>query len=398
MKILQINSVCGIRSTGRICVDLAELLQKHGHECKIAYGRENVPQEYQKYAIRVGSDVEVKLHGLCSRLFDSHGFGSQRGTENLVKWMKEFNPDIIHLHNIHGYYINIEILFSYLKTCKKKIIWTLHDCWAFTGHCSHFTVAKCEQWKTHCLDCVQRNQYPRSLFFDRCRNNFRRKKQLFTNIPNMIIVTPSNWLASCVRESFLSEYPIYVFPNGIDLEKFKPTPSTLREQYELTDKKIILGVASTWSERKGISDFIKLADLLPESHQIVVLGLTPKQLKKVPKSIMGLKRTNNIKELAQWYTIADVFFNPSREETMGLTSLEALACGTPVIIYDATALPETVADSCSRCVEAGSLNQVLNCLGEVNNIHPIDCINHAKRYEKRMMFEKYIALYENLMK
>lgn len=398
MKVLQINSVCGIRSTGRICTDLAEVLQEHGHECKIAYGREDVPQKYQQYAIRVGSAIEVKLHGLRSRLLDSHGFGSRRGTKKLIKWLKEYDPDIIHLHNIHGYYINIEVLFSYLKACGKKIIWTLHDCWAFTGHCSHFTMVKCEQWKTHCSHCMQRNQYPISLFFDKCHNNFEQKKQLFTNIPNMTIVTPSNWLADRVKESFLSKYPVSVFPNGIDLDMFKPTPNTLREQYMLTDKKIILGVASAWSERKGLADFVKLADLLTDNEQIVLIGLTPKQLQQLPGNIIGLERTNSIKELAQWYTTADVFFNPSREETMGLTSVEALACGTPAIIYDATALPEVVTDNCSRCVEAGSLKQVLSCLRQISSINRIDCINHAKHYEKHVMFERYIALYEDLMK
>mgnify|MGYP000231854880 FL=1 len=156
MKVLMINVVCGIRSTGRICTDLAIALEKQGHEVRIAYGRETVPEQFQKYAVRIGTDLDVKLHGIKARLFDRAGFGSRKATEKFIEWVKKYDPDIIHLHNIHGYYIDVERLFKYLRTCGKKIIWTLHDCWSFTGHCVYFDYIVCDKWKNGCFYCPQK--------------------------------------------------------------------------------------------------------------------------------------------------------------------------------------------------------------------------------------------------
>ena len=205
MKVLMINVVCGIRSTGRICTDLATALEAQGHEVKIAYGRENVPEQFQKYAVRIGTDLDVKLHGLRARLLDGAGFGSKRATKKFIEWVKEYDPDVIHLHNIHGYYINVEVLFKYLKSCSKKIIWTLHDCWAFTGHSAYCDAVQCDRWKTGCYECPQISEYPRSVV-DRSKLNWKKKREMFTGIPNMILVTPSQWLAGLVKESFLNKY------------------------------------------------------------------------------------------------------------------------------------------------------------------------------------------------
>lgn len=344
MKILIINVVCGIRSTGRICTDLAEALTAQGHTVKIAYGREEVPEKYQKYAVRIGFDFDVKLHGLRSRLFDDTGFGSGKATEKFIEWVKKYDPDVIHLHNIHGYYINIGILFRYLAEAKKRVIWTLHDCWAFTGHCSYFTFVDCNKWKTGCSNCQQKTSYPASFFADRSEENWKQKKQLFTSIEDMTLVTPSHWLAELVKQSFLSEYPIKVIRNGIDTSVFKPTPSSFREKHDLQDKKIILGVASIWDKRKGLDDFIRLSDMLDNTYKIVLVGLSQKQMKIIPDKILGITRTNSTKELAEIYTAADVFINPTYEDNYPTVNLEAQACGTPVITYDTGGSPESVPD------------------------------------------------------
>ncbi len=334
MKILMINSVCGIRSTGRICTDIAGILDNNGHECKIAYGRHNCPQGYEKYAVRIGNETDVKYHALKTRLFDGMGFGSKRATEEFIEWVKEYNPDVVHLHNIHGYYINIEVLFEYLSKFQKPVIWTLHDCWPFTGHCAHFCYAKCERWKDKaCGHCPQKTSYPSSYFIDASKRNYNIKKELFTSVADMKIVTPSRWLADLVKESFLGTYPVEVIPNGVDLDVFKPTDSDFREKYGLQDKKVVLGVASAWNERKGLLDFIRLSEMLDESYQVVLVGLTKKQKHELPESIIGLTGTNNTGELAGLYTTADVFVNLTYEDNYPTTNLEAQACGTPVITY-----------------------------------------------------------------
>lgn len=341
MKVLMINSVCGVGSTGRICTDIADMLLLQGHECKIAYGRGEVPEKYRDISVRIGSTFKVYCNVLKSRLFDNEGFNAVGATKKLVRWIKEYDPDVIHLHNIHGYYLNVKILFGYLKTSGKKIIWTLHDCWAFTGHCTYFQVPHCDKWRTECEKCIRVKDYPKALI-SHAKRNYKRKKQTFCGVPNLTIVTPSKWLAGVVGQSFLSEYQTVVINNGIDLSVFRPTESDFRERFGLTDKKIILGVASVWEKRKGFNDFLELAKLIDDSYRIVLVGVNDKQLKMLPSSVIGIKRTNNVKELAEIYTAADVLFNPTYEDNYPTVNLEAQACGTPVITYPTGGSMESV--------------------------------------------------------
>ena len=334
MKILMINVVCGIRSTGRICTDLAEALERQGHTVKIAYGRENVPERYEKFAVRVGTEAGVKFSALQARLLDNAGFGNAGATEKFVQWIRKFDPDIIHLHVIHGYWLNVEVLFTYLRTCGKKIIWTMHDCWAFTGHCVHFDYAKCEKWKTRCEKCPEKKEYPASILLDSAKTHYLRKKDLFTGIPGLQIVVPSQWLADRVKESFLQKYPVSVIRNGIDTSVFRPVSGNLRDQYKLERKKIVLGVATSWRERKGLSVFPALAEKLGSDYQIILIGLTPHQIKTLPAGIIGIERTDNVDQLAAFYTMADVYVNASFEENYPTTNLEAISCGTPVVTFD----------------------------------------------------------------
>ena len=342
MKVLFINSVCGIGSTGRICTDLAQQLEAEGNEVKIAYGRKGtVPERFQKYAIRIGTDFDCKMHAIQTRLFDTHGFGSKRATKEFLKWAEEYKPDLLWLHNLHGYYINVEMLFDWIKQHPEmQVKWTLHDCWAFTGHCSHFTMVKCEQWKSHCSFCSQLRRYPACFAMSSVSKNFERKRRAFTGVKNMTLITPSKWLADLTRQSFLKEYPVEVHYNTIDTSIFKPIPSDFRERYRLQDKIIVLGVANVWEDRKGLFDFYKLAQMLDDRYAIVLVGLSEKQIKDLPKNIKGIQRTNSPQELAAIYTAADVLVNPSVEETFGMTPVEAQACGTPSIVYKDTACEE----------------------------------------------------------
>ena len=396
MKVLEINSVCGIRSTGRICTDLADVLKENGHECKIAYGRETATEKYKDISYRIGSDADIKLHALKARLFDSAGFGSKKVTEGLIEKIKEYDPDIIHLHNIHGYYIDIEILFNYLAAADKPVIWTLHDCWAFTGHCAYFTTAACDRWKSECCDCPMKKSYPSSILLDRSKQNWNKKKALFTSVKNMTLVTPSEWLAWLVRQSFLGKYPVKAIPNGIDLAAFKPTKSNFREKYGLQNKKVILGVATAWSERKGLNEFKELASLLDEDYKVVLLGLNAEQIKDLPQNILGLPSTDTLEELAGIYTEADVFVNAGKEETMGLTTVEAMACGTPAAVSNLTAVPEVVTPDGGIVLEKltaeGIKQGIEKVLGTAFNTR-----KNAEKYEKKQQYFKYLNLYNEIL-
>ena len=339
MKYLFINVVAGYGSTGRIAADQCRELAARGHTCVLAYGRMITGCD-DLQTVKIGSDFDVRCHAMESRLLDNSGFGSRRATAAFLKWVREFDPDVIWLHNIHGYYIHIGDLFGYLRTCGKRIIWTLHDCWAFTGHCVYFDYVRCEKWKTGCHDCPQKRTYPESLFLDGSRKNYERKRALFTGIPNLSLTVPSHWLESRVKQSFLKDYPVEVIHNRVDRRIFKPTPGDFRRKYALEEKTVLLGVASVWEERKGLKDFVALSKLLDDRFQIVLIGLNPKQLASLPETILGLPRTDNISQLVQAYSAADVFVCPSTEETFGMTVLEACCCGTKTVVYQDTACEE----------------------------------------------------------
>lgn len=387
MKILMINSVCGIKSTGRICTDLAVELEKQGHEVKIAYGRENVPEQFQKYAIRIGSEWDVRFHGIKARLFDAMGLGSKEATQKFIDWVEEFNPDIIHLHNIHGYYINIEILFKYLKKCKKKIIWTLHDCWTFTGHCAYFDYYGCNKWESGCKGiCACKKDYPATLLLSRAEENYQIKKSLFTGINNLTIVTPSQWLASLVKKSFLSEYNVKVIHNGVNTDVFKPTPSEIKSIYSIGNKKIILGVASIWDRRKGLGTFIELSKQIEDDYKIILIGLNKEQIKKLPNTIIGIERTNSTKELAEFYSAADVFLNPTLEDNYPTTNIEAIACGTPVISFDTGGSGES-AIFYGSVVKKGDITAIIQEIKR-NEFKKQECY-----IDYRLSVKKYCELY-----
>ena len=358
MKYLFINSVAGFGSTGRIAAEKCRELMAEGHECVLAFGREKANCE-DIPTVQIGTSLDYKLHGIRCRLLDDHGFGSGEATRRFLNWVKTYDPDVIWLHNIHGYYLHIGLLFGYLRSCGKEIIWTLHDCWAFTGHCAYFDFAQCDRWKTGCHSCPQKKAYPASLGLDGSRRNYEKKKSLFTGIPDLRLTVPSHWLEKRVKQSFLRDYPVEVVYNTINREVFKPAPGNFRKTYDLEGKTVLLGVASVWDARKGLSDFVELAGMLEEQYRIVLIGLTPEQIAGLPSNMLGLPRTNNLEELVQAYSEADIFLNPSVEETFGMTAMEARCCGTEAIVYRDTACEEIVDQFGGIAVPRGSRNLYL---------------------------------------
>lgn len=399
MKVLQINSVCGIGSTGRIATDIHSILVEQGHDSYIAFGRD-LPKNCDT-SIRIGTKYDNYAHVALTRIFDKHGFGSKKATKEFINKVEEIDPDVIHLHNIHGYYINIELLFDYLKKANKPVIWTLHDCWAYTGHCSYFDYVGCEKWKTQCTDCPEKNSYPASRLIDNSRDNFSRKKDIFTGVKNLTIITPSKWLAGLVKESYLKEYLVKVINNGIDLEVFKPTESNFRKRYGLEKKFIILGVASIWDRRKGFKFFKELSDDLEKDEVIVLVGLTEKQLGGIPKNIIGITRTNNIKELAEIYSSADLFVNPTLEDNFPTTNLEALACGTPVVTFNTGGSGESIDIYCGYIINQKTTEEIVATIKEVKRKGKEDystkCISRAySLYGKTDRYNDYLIEYEKM--
>lgn len=398
MKVLQINTVCGSGSVGRITVDIVHALEAQGDEGLVAFGRRSAPEGIPTY--KFGTNLDMSLHVLYTFFKGEHGFASGRQTEHLMEKIRAYDPDIIHLHNIHGFYLDVEELFAYLKTAGKPVVWTLHDCWSFTGHCAHFDYIGCMKWKTGCGKCPQyRSVYPYALFKDNTASNFQRKKAAFTGLPSLTVVTPSRWLAGYARQSYLGEYPVEVIPNGIALDKFHPVEKGLRHRLGFDGKYILLGVASMWEERKGYAYFEELANRLPEEYQIVLIGLSKRKLQTLHPRIHGVMRTNSMEELAEYYSMADLYVNTTLEDTFPTTNLEALACGTPVLTFATGGSVESVDESCGRVVEKGNIEALEAAVREFRGKEkPREaCLQKASHYDKNERFQDYLRLYAKLL-
>lgn len=400
MKVLMINSVCGIGSTGRICTDLADELMKRGHEVRIAYGRKQAPEKYRDISYRFCPGAEVAFHGVVARLADNEGLYMISSTERLISYIRGFDPDIVHLHNLHGYYLNVEKLFAYLKESGRKVVWTLHDCWSMTGHCASFDYVKCLNWQTGCSSCPQLMSYPKCYLLDNSRRNYQRKKNAFTGMAHLHLVTPSQWLAATVGKSYLNYCPVTVINNGIRTEVFHPVDSDLRERMNLADKKIVLGVSYGWSNRKGYDNLLWLAERLPQNCQVIMIGLSDKQIASLPDNIIGLAKTDNVAQLVEYYTAGDVLVNPTKEEVLGMTSIEALACGTPVVTFRVGGCPEVVDDSCGAIVAVDDNEALLKAVTDICENTPFtreDCVRKGTMFRVEDKYAQYIELYERIM-
>lgn len=344
MRYVQLNAYSTAWAESIIFKKHRELLSQ-GHESWVFWARGEHGRDDRMQ--KIATFPEVCFDVLQTRIDGKAGFHSKGITRRLLRRLDEIDPDVVHLHVLCGYWVNVDMLFEWLAAHRCKVVWTLHDCWAFTGHCIHFTKVKCMQWESHCIydgPCPQKREYPETFAGDESvRWCFERKKKLFTMLPanRMRLITPSQWLADLVGRSFLAKYSIEVVHNTIDTEVFKPTPSDFRERYGIGDRFMVLGVASKWSERKGLDDFVRLARELDDKRfAVVVVGLDKKQIRKVSGDLIALPRTNDAKELAAIYTAADVLFNPSSEETFGMTVAEAATCGTGSIVIDGSACAE----------------------------------------------------------
>lgn len=404
-KLLQINPVLRTTtSTGRIMQEIGDLAISCGWESFVAYsrGRDGI-KSCSSIIVPIGNKLDVFLHFVATRLFDRHGLASRCATKLFIRKVKKIDPDIIHIHNIHGYFLNFKILFKYLAECGKPVVWTVHDCWLFTGHCYHYSSAGCYRWQDHCRRCPQKRSFPASFLLDRSERNFRDKRAAFNSVTNLTIVSVSDWMRREMSHSFLSGHDFKVIHNGIDLDDFKPSLAVeTKEKYRIGDSHVILGVASIWSKEKGLDDFYCLSSLLPDDCRIVLVGALPEEYSnRIPSKIIHVKRTGNVRELAALYSMADVLFNATWQDNYPTVNMEAIACGTPVITYRTGGSVESVVEDTGFVVDQGDLEGVLKCFSIIRQKGRENYISICRKYamahfDKKDRYEDYIKLYENL--
>jgi putative colanic acid biosynthesis glycosyltransferase len=397
-KLLQIVVEGNTGSNGTMAEAIGQLVLDQGWESWIAHGR--FPRPSTSNLIRIGSNLSVAMHGLESRVLDRHGLGSRGATHRLIKQIRQIAPDVIHMHHLHGYYVNIRILFDYLRTAGIPVVWTFHDCWSFTGHCSWFEYAGCEKWLSGCGRCPQLREYPASWGADRSALNYAEKQAWFTSVPDMVIAAVSHWMADLTRRSFFRDHRVETIHNGIDTTVFdvQPDRKAVRERYVEGDRMMVLGVASPWIPRKGLDDILALSRLTGDAVQYVLVGLSPEQIRSLPDNFTGLTRTENRQELAALYSAADVYLNPTLEDNFPTTNLEALACGTPVVTYATGGSPEAVDERTGLVVRQGSVEGLYEALQVVRargkDFWTAACRQRAvQNFEKKAQFSRYIALY-----
>ncbi|NCA98754.1 MAG: glycosyltransferase [Clostridia bacterium] len=400
MKILQINATCGVGSTGRIAADIHQMLLRQNHQSLVAYARKTTKKCPDQ--LHFAGHFNFITHVLYTFITDRHGFASRAATRRLLQVIEQYKPDLIHLQAIHGYYINIELLFNYLAEKKLPVVWTLHDCWSFTGHCAYYDYSGCQKWRVQCEHCPSLRDYPISLLLDNSRRNYRDKKKLFTSLTDLTLVTPSHWLAGELAHSFQSQTRCVVIHNGINLETFQPVASDFRNRHQLTGKFMILGVASVWDRRKGLNFFLELAQRLPEECRIVLVGLSHKQLNQLPASITGLRKTDSVRQLAELYSTADVFVNPTLEDNYPTTNLEALSCGTPVITFQTGGSVESVDAQTGYIARQGDLADLLEKIllikAQGKNHFAKACRDKAENeFNREDKYQQYIDLYQSLL-
>jgi glycosyltransferase involved in cell wall biosynthesis len=396
MKIVQVNVTCTAGSTGKICKAIGERVTEQGSESYIFHVQAGVNTESN---IACATPRYIRSQAIKSRLLGNYGFNSRAATKRLIAHLKEIQPDIVHLHNLHSHNVHLGLLFSYLKEKQIKVVWTFHDCWAFTGYCPHFVMAGCDQWKTGCEHCPQRRDH--SFLFDRSRELYRKKRELFTGL-DMTVVTPSRWLAGLVRESFLKDYPVAVINNGIDLSVFCPRESDFRERYRIPeDKRVLLGVAFDWGIRKGLDVFLKLAESLdPDRYQIVLVGTNDTVDKQLPKNIISIHRTQDQQELAEIYSAADLLLNPTREDTYPTVNMESLACGTPVLTFQTGGSPEMLDEACGATVPCDDVEAFKNEILYICENTPFSseqCVRRARSFDRNEKFREYVDLYSQVV-
>lgn len=400
MRVLQINTVYGTKSTGRTCVEVEKALQIAGYECYTAYGN---GYSDIRYAYRIGSKIEYYIHNIMARITGLQGYFSIFATIRFIRYIENLDPDIIHLRNLHANYLNLPLFFRYLKSLNKPVILNLHDCWAFTGKCTHYTDIHCAKWQSQCSNCPAIHDYPQSLFFDRTKKLYKDKKKWFNNIKNLTVIGVSKWTSEQAKMSFLSNRNILTIYNWINRDVFYPRKESDLKEYQIDESKfIILGVSSTWIKGSPkYEDFIMLSKLIPSEMQIVLIGQTDSC--NFPQNIKCIPFVKDINELAKLYSTTSVYVHLSTEDTFGKVVAEALACGTPAIVYDSTALPELIEDGCGYIVKPRDVHGVLKSIIKIKengkSIYANKCItNVANNFDYSKNISKLIELYEAVAK
>ncbi len=404
MKILQISPEGNLGSVGTIAEQIGSIVIDQGYKSYIAVGNNFLPSKSVNY--KIGNLFNRYLHAIETRIFDNNGRGSRVATIKLINWIRTISPDLVHIHQLHGYYLNFEVLIKFLIHNRIPVVITLHDCWIFTGHCTYYESAGCNKWESICHNCELTSDYPKSLFIDNSRNNFLFKKNLFTKIENLHLVSVSNWLDSQVVKSFLSRKSRHVIYNGIDLNIYskKNLNKTNLLPKNLCNKFVILGVASPWNSRKGLEDFISLSNIIDENYVIVLIGLSSSQISILPSNILGIEKIVNRSILVDYYNVADVYVSFSKEETFGLTTVEAMACGTPPILYNSTASPEIISDNTGFLIEKYDINKAFEVIKflksnpDVLNEFGTNCIERVKsKFNAVDRYKDYVKLYSKIL-
>lgn len=403
MKVVQINVTCGQGSTGVIAVEIAELLKQNGHESFIAYGqgKSSYPGSY-----RIGCDIDNKIHALVNtRIWGEEGSGSIISTINFLKWLEIIRPDIIHIHNLHTNFLNYNLFFRYLANKRIPVVWSFFDCWPFTGRCTHFTEIGCRRWERECYDCPQfKTSGNRSWFFDKSRKLFLQKKQWFNTIADLDIIVCSHWLKREVEKSICKEHPIHMIYNWIDVEKFHWIhDGGVYERYHLDPtKKVLVSVSAFWDDKTTrLNDAIRLASILPKEYQLAIIGKKT-STKEIPENIVHIDYVAGTQELSKLYSCALAYVNFSVEDTFGKVMAEAQLCGTPAIVFDATACPEIVGDAGfvvpPHDVEA-MMDKIYEIANNGRNEYSARCIKYVKdNFDYRKNVNEYIRVYESIMK
>ena len=400
MRVFQLNTFCGVKSTGRIACEIAKLVEADGGECRIGYGVPGISSDSEPYAVRIGSVIGRKLHAVLRKLFDAEGYGSWFATLQLIRQIKAFKPDLIHLHNLHGCYLHLPLLFRYFQKADIPIVWTLHDCWPFTGHCAYFDYSGCEKWMKHCHHCPQQKSYPVCIGIDGSFRNHRMKRKYFSLPGYITFAAPCEWITKHLKSSGLRHYPFKVIANGVNRKVFHPVKSDLRERFGLQNHKICLAVASEWDHRKGLSYLLELAEKMDDRYRFVVIGLSEEQIDTLPAHVIGIKNTTDTNELAAWYTTADCLVNPTLEDNMPMVNLESLACGTPVVVFETGGCPEAVDDKSGIVVPKGDTDALVAAVEKATNgiFTAENCIMRAAQFDCEQTFQQYLALYKELVK
>lgn len=399
-RLLQINTTLGRGSTGRIAELISSLARNAGWECFMAHGPRFLGNSEMR-SYQVSGRFDELRHYVLSRVLDRHGLGSCAATKKLIRRIEKVRPDVVHIHNLHGYYANYKLLFQYLAKKGIPTVITMHDFWLMTGHCAYINKS-CSKWEVGCGHCPRLREYPAS-FFDRTRKNWVLKKSLFDAFDKdkLVLVPVSHWLEGFAKQSLLSERKFQVIQNGVDTKVFQPYQGEHSELWKKVDwnKHTIISVADKWTEANGFYDIIALSRLLPVDMQIVMVGLNEQQMEGLPDNIVGIGHTSNVQQLVELYSSADVLFNSSTEVTFGLVTAEAMACGTPAIVFKGTAGEEIVNPQTGFTIEKiEEIPELVYACREKSDTYNVNCRERVVEYfDSVKQYSKYIELYENIL-